>query len=78
MLKIACSNEEISCIIGSLFIELETPCNECLKGIEKAIVIKGKTYRGTTETLELKDGVFIYSGEAKDITDIRERRCLIK
>lgn len=78
MLKIACTNEEISCIIGTLFVELEPPCKECLEGIEKTIVIKGKTYRGTTETLELKDGVFLYSGAARDITDIRKGRCLIK
>lgn len=78
MLKFACTNEEISCIIGSLFTELETPCKECLESNKDSIIIKGRTHKGTVETLELIGETYLYSGAAEDITEIRERRCLIK
>ena len=78
MLKFACTKEELSCIIGSLFTELEAPCKECLKSKKDSIVIKGRTHKGSIETLELIGETFLYSGAAEDIIDIRERRCLIK
>lgn len=78
MLKFTCTNKEISCIIGNLFTELEAPCKECLETNKESMIIKGRTHKGTVETLELIGETFLYSGAAEDIINIRERRCLIK
>lgn len=78
MLKFACTNDEISCIIGNLFIELESHCKECLTDKEESIIIKGRTYKGTVETLKIIGGAYLYSGPAEDVLEIKERRCLLK
>lgn len=78
MLKFACTRKEISCIIANLFTELESPCKECLSNDNDSIIIKGITYAGATETLEIIGETYIYSGEKEDILKIRERRCLLK
>lgn len=72
----ACRKQELSCIIGNLFTEIEPPCDMC--GVADEIVICGTTYTGTRAVLIVTEHGFKYSGEAADIEKIREKRCAIE
>lgn len=41
----ACSTQELSCIIGNLFVEIDAPC-DIKFGEEKGLVICGTTHSG--------------------------------
>ncbi len=76
VLKFACTNEEISCIIGNLFTELTPPCRQCKTDKTSNIAISGITYAGEAATLTIvKDG-FLFDGSPETIQYIRQRRCI--
>jgi hypothetical protein len=74
MLKFACTAKELSCIIGSLFIELESPCALCED--KEQIIICGTSYTGQRAVLFIgKDGLY-FDGDAEDLNEIRKTRCI--
>lgn len=76
MLTFACRKQELSCIIGNLFTEIEPPCDLC--GVANEIMICGNTYTGTRAVLIVTEHGFKYSGKAIDIERIREKGCAIE
>lgn len=73
MLKFACKPQELSCIIGHLFVELEPPCEEC--GGER-VTIKGTAYNGDKVEIFITEWGFEFNGNAELIEKIREGVCL--
>ena len=73
VLKFACTKQELSCIIGNLFIELFPPCDYCY---QNEVAITGTVYNGERATLVVADWGFWYSGSAESIERIRKGRCL--
>ena len=75
MLEFACTMQELSCIVGTLFTELEPPCKRC--GLADELTICGTTYTGKQAVLVVTKHGFKYDGDAADVERIREKRCLI-
>ena len=73
MLKIACTNKELSCIIGNLFVELESPCRLC-EDVPQ-IVICGTTYTGRRAVLFIGENEVHFDGEPEDLATLRRKRC---
>ena len=65
--------QELSCIIGNLFTELEPPCPVC-EGMPQ-LTICGTTYTGAKAVLVIGADGFYYDGNPDDIAKIRETRC---
>lgn len=73
MEKHACSMSELSCIIGSLFIELDPPCAAC--GVDE-LVICGTTHsKNKAMIVVLGGGVFYFVGEPEDLKVVLNGRC---
>jgi hypothetical protein len=73
--RFSCAPGELSCIIGSLFLELEPPHNYCVNLNPGCVVLSGTTYLGGKQILTITPYGFTYSGDTSDIQRIRERRC---
>lgn len=73
VLKYACTNSELSCIIGNLFTELTVPCGQCS---DNNVVISGTTYTGEAATLIIVEEGFLFDGNPDTITKIRQGRCI--
>lgn len=69
----ACTRQELSCIIGNLFIEIEPPCDRC--GPDD-LMICGTTYAGSKAVLIVTPDGFKFDGDDSEVKAIRERRCL--
>lgn len=76
MLKYACPNSELSCIIGNLFIELAPPCQYCNADNAENIVICGTTYAGEEASLIITKDGFFFNGNPDTMAAIRQRRCI--
>ena len=74
MLKFACPPQELSCIIGHIFIELEPPCAAC-EGKE-LLTLCGTTHAGQKAVLIVDKDGFYFDGNPEDINKIRESRCM--
>jgi hypothetical protein len=73
MLKFACTKRELSCIIGTLFVELEPPCTAC--GDVEHITICGTTYTGAKAALIIAADGYYFDGIPEDLNRIRGGRC---
>lgn len=73
VLKFACTNSELSCIIGNLFTELTVPCGQCST---ENVIISGITYTGEAATLTIVDNGFLFDGSPDIINNIRQGRCI--
>ena len=73
----ACTRRELSCIIGSLFVELEPPCAACASDADE-LTISGRTYTGARAGLTGTEWGFRFEGDPAEIEKIRERRCLLR
>lgn len=73
MPKIACTEEEASCLIPSIIAETKTPC-PC-KG-KHGLTIEGFTYDGREVKIQIQNGVLLIDGmEQEEVDAIRMRRC---
>ena len=73
MEKFACTKGELSCIISNLFIEILPICELCS---DDKLIIKGTTYEGKVEFIEINKFGFEYSGQRETIDAIRNKRCI--
>lgn len=73
----ACTRRELSCIIGSLFVEIEPPCAACASDTDE-LTISGRTYTGARAVLTVTEWGFRFEGDPAEIEKIRERRCLLR
>jgi len=71
--KIACPTNDINCIVGTLFTEINPPCGNCHNN---NLSISGITYKGEQQTIIVTDYGFEYTGNKEDIESIRKCRCL--
>lgn len=74
----ACPPSSLSCLVGNLFGELDTPC-DVVKG-ETGLVICGTTFSGNKAVLTIHDEYCCFSGLRSDLDAVRngvcvERRC---
>ena len=75
----SCPKEELSCVIGNLFTELEPPCDLNIGEIN-GLAICGTTHSGRHGCLIIYEDYCTFSGEEKDLEAVRrgvcvERRC---
>lgn len=75
-MKHAGTKQEISCLIGHIFQEIEPPCNYCKTG-QKEIVLKGTKTNGEEATIYIEDGeIFYFEGVSEEeIQEIRQAKC---
>lgn len=68
--------EELSCLVGNLFAELEPPC-EALHSV--GLTLCGRTPAGHPATLLIVQNYCVFRGEAEDLEAARrpclDRRC---
>lgn len=76
MLKYACPNNELSCIIGNLFTELAPPCGNCGDKYKDGVIIHGTTYTGEIASLVIMQGYFLFDGKPETLAMLRQRRCI--
>lgn len=74
----ACPPENLSCLIGNLFGELATPCNEVCGA--DGLVVCGYTHSGKYGVLKINKDYCVFRGAKDDIEAVRsgvcvERRC---
>lgn len=73
MEKHSCTASELSCIIGSLFVELDPPCAACGRG---EFIICGTTHSGRKAMITIADdGVFYFAGDTADLKAVLEGVC---
>lgn len=75
----ACSTQELSCIIGNLFVEIDAPC-DIKFGEEKGLVICGTTHSGKHGFLTIHKDYCVFRGCKEDFEAVKngvcvERRC---
>lgn len=70
----ACSVDELSCIVGNLFTELDAPCDN-ITG-ERQLVICGTTHSGKHGTLVIQKDFCCFSGDKADLEAVRSKACL--
>lgn len=76
LMHYACTEAELSCVIGNLFTELHPPCAHCGENI---IIICGTTVTGNAATLYITNGGFSFDGCQDDVSileRIRKERCV--
>lgn len=66
----ACTRRELSCIIGNLFTEIESPCERC--GDADEITISGTTHAGSRAVLTVTRFGFTFDGDPSEVERIRE------
>lgn len=64
--------EELSCIIGNLFCELEPPCH-CPKSA--GLTLCGTTYNGNSGRLVIQTGRCVFYGPYEDLAAARKAHC---
>ncbi|MDR2513921.1 MAG: hypothetical protein LBD02_01785 [Christensenellaceae bacterium] len=73
MIKIACTEEEASCLIPNIIVETKTPC-PC--NGKHGLAIEGYTYDGREVKIQIQSGMLLIDGMAQGEVDaIRARRC---
>lgn len=73
MIKIACTEEEASCLIPNIIAETKTPC-PCKE--KHGLAIEGYTYDGREVKIQIQSGTLLIDGMAQEEVDaIRARRC---
>lgn len=75
-MKHAGTKQEISCLIGHIFQEIEPPCSSCKTG-QKEIVLKGIKENGEEAIMHIEDGeIFYFEGVSEEeIQEIRQVKC---
>jgi hypothetical protein len=75
MNKISMTKRELSCFIGNLFAELDTPCG---KNDEQTIIIRGTTVTGNYAELRIDGDVIFFDGSDEDLKNFRKGKCIEK
>ena len=71
--EFSCPADELSCIIGNLFLTLQPPCY-CED--KTALVIQGITHSQTHGELIIKNDYCIFFGELADLDAVLHKNCL--
>lgn len=66
---------ELSCIIGNLFTEVEPPCDLCNLGRSTDLVICGVTHSQKYGRLTIKKDRCVFYGEPEDLDAVLTGRC---
>lgn len=66
---------ELSCIIGNLFVEVEPPCDLCNLGRSTDLVICGVTHSQKYGRLTIKKDRCIFYGEPEDLDAVLNGVC---
>jgi len=72
MLNYACTVQDLSCVIGSLFTELEPPCSHCAGD---KLTISGTTRAGNKAIITINENGFYFCGNPADVEKIIKTRC---
>lgn len=72
MEKHSCPKGELSCIIGSLFVELEPPCSACG---DDELIICGTTHSGKKAMLSVFNDTYVFTGDAADLKAVLNGKC---
>lgn len=69
----ACKPEELSCIVGNLFVSLEPPCD-----LERStdLAMCGVTHSGSYARLQFKKDYCLFYGKPEDLEAARSGRCI--
>lgn len=68
-----CESDEISCLVGNLFVGIEPPCEY---PSESALTLCGTTHSGRYGRLTIKKGCCVFYGEREDLEAVRNGKCL--
>lgn len=71
-LVFACAPEELSCIVGNLFTELEPPCEYHRSN---DLTLCGKTHSGRSGRLVIQGDRCLFYGPPEDLEMARKGRC---
>ena len=69
----ACRPDEVSCLIGNLFAEIEPPCGYPPSA---ALTICGTTRSGNAGRLVISDDYCLFYGLRSDLDAVRNGKCL--
>lgn len=77
MYKVGCTPKETSCLISSIFTELQPICDDCKEIQSDELILKGIVPEtGEVATIKVTDYGFEFEGNIELLQRVREKRCL--